>query len=576
MATYLRDLVARIGFKADLRPLDNVDKKLGKATRAAGDLNGALTHIGAAIAGFATIGAALAALDKSLAFGKQIGQIQTLMPGAANRVAELRQGIIDLSIATGKSTEDISAGVYEVLSSFGDLGKDTIGITKLAAQAATAGATDTKTALNLLSAVTLAYGDTSAAANAKVSDLGFTAVKLGKLTFPELASSIGIVTPIAKQLNVSTEELFAAFGTLSGVTGTASEVATQYRAILVDLIKPTDKMRAALNKLGIANVAQAIKSRGVQNVLKQIIGTTDGTAEQIGKLFGRAEGLGAAMALTGSLGTRFDSTLDAMRHSAGATAAAYAAGAGGANAMGTEVEKADAKIAAAVVTFGDHMQAPFVEIKKTIALVADAAATDLLPIFDILAGGIRGVRDEADATNDSLEILFAAVKGLSAVGVVLKAVGQQTGNSIGYLGAVGATAAGSLVSGESQDLRAARLAGLADRFGEQSSAIVGGAGRDLEDIGASIENPREYQRTLKGRREMATKEANERAGKSGATATTAAITQNVALNGDINVTVPLGKNGELDAKDVGAAIGRQLYGGINSLGVDVRRASDEP
>ena len=40
----------------------------------------------------------------------------------------------------------------------------------------------------------MGYGDTSAAAVAKASDLALLTVRLGQTTFPELAASIGRVT----------------------------------------------------------------------------------------------------------------------------------------------------------------------------------------------------------------------------------------------------------------------------------------------------------------------------------------------------------------------------------------------
>ena len=81
---------------------------------------------------------------------------------------------------------------YQVISAFGDT-KEVPKQLEATLKAAKAGGASAFDSLNLLSAVTKGYGDTSFEAMMKVSDLAFQTVKLGQTTFPELASSIGRV-----------------------------------------------------------------------------------------------------------------------------------------------------------------------------------------------------------------------------------------------------------------------------------------------------------------------------------------------------------------------------------------------
>lgn len=184
-----------------------------------GNLGSAMVTVGSNLTKFVSVpiaGAGIAALKFSTDFNKSMANIATLIPGNTQRVAELKTGIQDLGIQTGKSTTDIADGVYQVISAFGDTA-DTLKITEINAKAAAAGMSTTTDSINLTSAVTKGYGDTSAEAVEKAADLAFEVVKLGQTSFPDLANSMGKVVPLSNQLGVSQEEMFNIFATGTGV-----------------------------------------------------------------------------------------------------------------------------------------------------------------------------------------------------------------------------------------------------------------------------------------------------------------------------------------------------------------------
>ena len=168
------------------------------------------------------VAAGAAAFKFSNDFNAEMANVASLMPGNTARVQELGASVKQLSIDTGQSTGTMTEGLYNVVSAFGDTA-DTVGVLETNARAAVAGVSTVTDAIKLTSAVTKSYGDTSAQAVQHAADLGIMAVRLGQTTFPELAASIGSVTPQARELNVSQEELFATFATLTGVTGGAAE-----------------------------------------------------------------------------------------------------------------------------------------------------------------------------------------------------------------------------------------------------------------------------------------------------------------------------------------------------------------
>ena len=188
---------------------------------------------------------------------------------AADRVDELKSSVQNTAIEVGKSTDDMVGGLYQVISAFGD-SADTASVLEINAKAAAAGLASTEEAINLTSAVTKGYGDTSAEAVQKAADLAQQTVILGQTTFPELAGSVGKVVPLMASLGGSQEELFATMATATGVTGNAAEVSTQLRGVLQSLMAPTKDMTALMSSMGYETGAAMLQGEGLQGVIEAV------------------------------------------------------------------------------------------------------------------------------------------------------------------------------------------------------------------------------------------------------------------------------------------------------------------
>ncbi len=297
------------------------------------------------IAGGVIVGAFGLMVKSAVGFNKEIANVATLIPGQSERIKELKGNVQDLAIEYGKSTTDITNGLYQVISAFGDTA-DTAEVLEINVRAAAAGMATTEQAIALTSAVTKAYGDTSVEAVQKVSDLAFQTVKLGQTTFPELAAAIGKVTPLAKELNVSEEELFATFATLTGVTGKASEVTTQFSGILAAMVKPTEGMKLAMASLGKeiglgadASAKAIIDELGFKEALESLKDQTDGTTIGLGKLFESKEALIGLLPLLSSQTEVYDKKLAAMSDSTGILDEAFKEMSEGINKTGFDMAK---------------------------------------------------------------------------------------------------------------------------------------------------------------------------------------------------------------------------------------------
>ena len=261
--------------------IEQLGGKIAKAGFAILPLSAAIEELGAT------------SLRSAVALNEGLGNVGALLTDvAADQVpgvmASMKNQVQSLAVEFGKSTEDISAGLYEVVSILGYT-KDTFAQLEIAAKAGSAGLATTKEAFNALSAVTLTYGDVSKEAFQKAADLSFQAVNLGKITFPELASSIGKVAPMAAQAGVKIEDLYAALTAASGVTGSVSQGATQVTSAINALLNPTKQMETLFRELDVANGKVAISEFGFVDVLKKVLEFAEKTGTPLMKLTRRKE-----------------------------------------------------------------------------------------------------------------------------------------------------------------------------------------------------------------------------------------------------------------------------------------------
>ncbi|MCE5322148.1 phage tail tape measure protein [bacterium] len=311
------------------KDMNGVESRFGQSEKTINNLKNK-TLIGLGV-GLATLGGA--AFKFSNDFNESMANVASLIPGNISRVNELKGSVQSMAIETGKSTQDIAGGLYQVISAFGDT-SDTAKILEANVKAATAGVASTTDSINLTSAVTKAYGDTSAKAVQHVADLAMETVKLGQTTFPELASSIGRVTPLAKSLGVTQEELFAVMATATGVTGNAAEVSTQYKGILQGLLAPTQAMSDLIEKQGFASGEAMVKQLGLQKTIEAIVKAAQDSGQPLQNYIGSIEGQTLAMSLAGPQADKLTAALKANGDVNTAVSAAYKEQTQGINKMG--------------------------------------------------------------------------------------------------------------------------------------------------------------------------------------------------------------------------------------------------
>jgi TP901 family phage tail tape measure protein len=314
-------------------------------------------------------------------FNKEMANVGTLIPGNVGKLKEFKKEIQDLSVDTAKGTTDLTKGLFQVISTFGE-STETMDQLKIASRASVAGVSETADAIGLLGLVSKNYNDTSEQMLGKISDLAFMTNKLGVTTFPEMATSMGKVVPIAKAANVKMEEIFGTIATGTGVTGNTVEVVTQFRGILSSLLKPTADMANLYKHLGVESGAALIKQVGLRNAITTIVRAAETTKMPLGKFIGRVEGQTLALALAGAQSDTYAQKLAAMQDVTGATEAAFREQTEGINKAGFAFEQAKQRLIVMAQRIGDMLLPQLVKLINNYIL-------PLIKWFTNLSGGMK-------------------------------------------------------------------------------------------------------------------------------------------------------------------------------------------
>ena len=417
----LATLVVKI--VGDIGSLSSTMNEAGAAVRRTG---AAISAVGGNLtAGLSLplVGVGVASTVAFNQFASGMANVASLVPSASQEILGMSGDVQGLAVDMGKSTGDMTTGLYQVISAFG-YGGDALGQLEINARAASAGLATTEQAIALTSAVTKGYGDTSAAAVQSASDLALTTVQLGQTTFPELAASIGRVVPLASSLGVTQQELFAVMATGAGVTGTAGEVATQFRGILQSLMAPTETMSGLIGQMGFSSGQAMLQQLGLQGSINAIVQAAQASGTPLQSYMGSIEGQTLALTLAGPQAAAFTEKLAAMGNAAGATDAAFAIQTQGMNAGGFAMQQLTVQGQVLLQNLGQAL-APVV------LQIANVLQTQLLP-------AIQGVITWFTSLDSGTQTIILTIAGIVvAIGPVLAVLGavvSAVGTVISILG----------------------------------------------------------------------------------------------------------------------------------------------
>lgn len=223
--------------------------------------------------------------------------VTTMMTSSNETMRDMRDELIDISPVLGSVT-DLAAGMYQVLSA--SIPEDAaILFLESAAEAAVAGVTDTATAVDALTTVINAYGLEASDVNS-ISDVMFETVKSGKVTYEELAASLGTIISPAASTGVAFTEITGALAEMTKKGIPAQTATMQLRQVLMGILAPSTQAAENMDALGIAYGENALQTQGLAGWLVELEEKTGGSADAISGIIENARSLTGVLALTGT------------------------------------------------------------------------------------------------------------------------------------------------------------------------------------------------------------------------------------------------------------------------------------
>jgi len=242
---------------------------------------------------FAISGGVIAfAAKEAIKFQKQLAIVSTMLSeGSMFHMAEYEKGLQRLSVQFGEATETLSKGLYDILSASVAPAK-AMEVLEVAARAASAGITDTGTSADAITTIMNAYGMSADSAN-EISDKLFATVKRGKLTFGQLAGTIGKAAATAATAGLSLDELLATIATVTRAGVNSSQAMTAVVGVIRSFLKPTDEGAALAKELGFELNTASLAAEGLSGIMARV---NQLSTEQVAVLFPNIRGLKAVAA----------------------------------------------------------------------------------------------------------------------------------------------------------------------------------------------------------------------------------------------------------------------------------------
>jgi len=343
--------------------LDQFSGKIQDVAQPLATVADGVLKVDAALVAMAAAGLS-AAVYEAGKFSDSFKEIETLIDDTGVSVDQFRTDILNYARDSGKSIEDIEAAIYTAISAGTDY-KDSLSLLDDSEKLSIATKSGLESSTKLLAGTLNAYGESTDQAT-KYSDLLFTTVKNGQTTFPELSASLASVLGIAANAGVPFETLAAAIAAVTATGVPTSQAITSIQSAISNIIKPTSQATKLADELGIEFNATALKTKGFEEILRQVQEATGGSADKMAILFGDVSGLSSAMTLGADTSGKFKDSLKAMADSAGATEEAYKKMADGFNDTNQNLAN---NVKATFIQVGLELQGNYTDIVSNISEV---------------------------------------------------------------------------------------------------------------------------------------------------------------------------------------------------------------
>jgi TP901 family phage tail tape measure protein len=265
------------------------------------------------------------AWEETKNFDVQLQNIASIAPEI--NIPDLSTKLLQLSTAEQSTTESASAlaEAFYFIKSAGYDADQALSILEVSTKAASAGLSDTTTAANAITGILHAYGLNASEAS-HISDVLFTTVDQGVLTFQDLAYGLGRVANTGANAGIDLENLSAAMIVLTRRGIPASEAFTALGQVMQKLISPTAAAKKAVTNFGYSMEDLDLRKHSLTEVLATINEIEATHPGAIFEIFGKnVRALKGVLSLASGGAVEFEEALASLQEVGGRTDEAFAA-----------------------------------------------------------------------------------------------------------------------------------------------------------------------------------------------------------------------------------------------------------
>ncbi len=248
MSIVASSLVASVSVSGVESAIGNL-LKMGRAADGAGSTLKTLVAGGALIAGAAIVGIGIKAVQMAGNFQESMTQLVTGAGESKANIDMVSNGILNMAVATGTSTDQLSQGMY-MNESAGYHGAAGLAVLQAAAEGAKVGNASLADVANGVTTAMTDYASSNLTA-AQATNFMVSVVANGKTHMTDLANSMSTILPTAGAVGVSLKDVGGAMATMTGEGTGAAQASTYLRQLLMALASPAKAAATSLKAIGL-------------------------------------------------------------------------------------------------------------------------------------------------------------------------------------------------------------------------------------------------------------------------------------------------------------------------------------
>lgn len=327
-------------------------------------------------------------------FETSTAMVATIADTSQKSLSDISKEVRTYSNETGEAASDMAEATYQAISASVNTA-DAASFAGTATKLAVGGFTSATTAVDVLTTAINAYGLAASDAT-QLSDYLITTQNLGKTSVDQLAQSVGNVIPLASAYNVQMDNLSSAYAVLTANGIATAESGTYLKSMLNELGDTgSDVSETLLSSTGKTFAQLMEQGYSLGDVMAMLGDAVDGDSTAFNALWSSTEAGIGALSLFNAGADKYNSVLDSMRTSAGATEKAY-------STMADTTDKSK-----------QRMENSFNNLKISVGDVLNPALTQVYEGFTNVFTGMSDFVDEHPAVVAAISAIAVGVGGFT-------------------------------------------------------------------------------------------------------------------------------------------------------------------